>query len=166
MPFSTFLRLQGDRHCACAQKWCHFSFFSKSFLTKKIKALRRKMTKIASSGSCLNTLLTLEAVMCWRLQIESVSVGPKGKPWRAVDVFWLIKVSFRTSAFCLSSWTSTLVLLESGGMTLEAWPFSPHMLRTKFHHFEGGQVGFFFIFILLKSRLQSHFIMHTCRSLS
>ena len=34
-PFSTFLRLQGDHHCACAQKWCHFSFFSKSFQTKK-----------------------------------------------------------------------------------------------------------------------------------
>ena len=26
-PFSTFLCLQGDHHCACAQKWCHFSFF-------------------------------------------------------------------------------------------------------------------------------------------
>ena len=54
-PFSTFLRLQGDHHCACAQKWCHFSFFSKSFQTKKIKALRPKMTKIASRGwgSCL-----------------------------------------------------------------------------------------------------------------
>ena len=50
-PFSTFLRLQGDHHCACAQKWCHFSFFSKSFQTKKkIKALRPKMTKIASRG--------------------------------------------------------------------------------------------------------------------
>ena len=44
--FSTFFRLQGDHHCACAQKWCHFSFFSKSFQTKKrIKALRPKMTK-------------------------------------------------------------------------------------------------------------------------
>ena len=54
-PFSTFLRLQGDHHCACAQKWRHFSFFSKSFQTKKIKALRPKMTKIASrGGSCLN----------------------------------------------------------------------------------------------------------------
>ena len=51
-PFSTFLRLQGDHHCACAQKWRHFSFFSKSFQTKKIKALRPKMTKIyiASRG--------------------------------------------------------------------------------------------------------------------
>ena len=44
--FSTFLRLQGDHHCACAQKWCHSSFFY-------IKALRPKMTKIASRGSCL-----------------------------------------------------------------------------------------------------------------
>ena len=54
-PFSTFLRLQCDHHCACAQKWCHFSFvsffiFFKSFQTKKIKALRPKMTKIASRG--------------------------------------------------------------------------------------------------------------------
>ena len=23
-PFSTFLCLQGDHHCSCAQKWCHF----------------------------------------------------------------------------------------------------------------------------------------------
>ena len=50
-PFSTFLRLQGDHHCACAQKWCHFSFFSKSFQTKKkIKALRPKMTKNSLKG--------------------------------------------------------------------------------------------------------------------
>ena len=34
-PFSTFLCLQGDHYCACTQKWCHFSFFSKSFQTKK-----------------------------------------------------------------------------------------------------------------------------------
>ena len=34
-PFSTFLRLQGDHHCASAQKWCHFSYFSKSFQTIK-----------------------------------------------------------------------------------------------------------------------------------
>ena len=54
-PFSTFLRLQGDHHCACAQKWCHFSFFSRAFKQKKIKAPRPKMTKIASrgGGSCL-----------------------------------------------------------------------------------------------------------------
>ena len=25
------LRPQGDDHCACAQKWCHFSYFSESF---------------------------------------------------------------------------------------------------------------------------------------
>ena len=49
-PFSTFLRLQGDHHCACAQKWCHFSFFSRAFRPKEIKALRPKMTKIASRG--------------------------------------------------------------------------------------------------------------------
>ena len=39
-PFSTFLSLQGDHHCACAQKWFHFSFFSRAFKQKKIKALR------------------------------------------------------------------------------------------------------------------------------
>ena len=50
MPFFDILRLQGDPHCACAQKWYHFSYFSKSFQTKKFKALRPKMTKIASSG--------------------------------------------------------------------------------------------------------------------
>ena len=29
--FVTFLRLQGDHHCACAQKWCHFSYFPRIF---------------------------------------------------------------------------------------------------------------------------------------
>ena len=24
---STFLRFQGDHYCACAQKWCHFSYW-------------------------------------------------------------------------------------------------------------------------------------------
>ena len=57
-PFSTFLRLQGVHHCACAQKWCHFSLVSKSFQAKKIKALRPKMTKVASRGSCLKTFTT------------------------------------------------------------------------------------------------------------
>ena len=58
-PFSTFLRLQGDHNCACAQKWCHFSFFFQELSNKKkIKALRPKMTKIASrgGGSCLKDL--------------------------------------------------------------------------------------------------------------
>ena len=54
-PFSTFLRLQGDHYCAYAQKWCHFHIFPRAFkqTKKKIKALRPKMTKIASRGSCL-----------------------------------------------------------------------------------------------------------------
>ena len=34
VPFTIFLRLQGDHYCACTQKWCHFSYFSKSFHTK------------------------------------------------------------------------------------------------------------------------------------
>ena len=61
-PFSTFLRFQGDHYCACAQKWCHFSYFSKSFQTnkKKIKALRPKMTKIAPRGSCLKVGISTE----------------------------------------------------------------------------------------------------------
>ena len=50
-PFSTCLSLQGDHHCACAQNWFHFSFFPRSAVqTKKIKALRPKMAKIASRG--------------------------------------------------------------------------------------------------------------------
>ena len=51
--FLTLLHLQGDHHCACAQKWRHFSFFPRAFKQKKIKALWPKMTKIASRGSCL-----------------------------------------------------------------------------------------------------------------
>ena len=33
--FRRVLRLHGDNHCTCAQKWCHFSYFSKTFQTKK-----------------------------------------------------------------------------------------------------------------------------------
>ena len=47
-PFSTFLRLQVDHHCACAQEWCHF--FQELSNKQNIKALRPKMTKIASKG--------------------------------------------------------------------------------------------------------------------
>ena len=59
-PFLIFLRLQGDHHCACAQKWYHFSFFSRAFKQKKIKALRPKMTKIASRGGPALKLLEIE----------------------------------------------------------------------------------------------------------
>ena len=49
--FFNILRLQGDHYCACPQKRCHFSYFSKTFQTKKkIKKLWPKMTKIASGG--------------------------------------------------------------------------------------------------------------------
>ena len=37
-PFLTFLRLQGDHHCACAQKWCHFSFFPRAFNSPRFSA--------------------------------------------------------------------------------------------------------------------------------
>ena len=30
-----------DHHCACAQKWCHFSYFSKSFQKKKEKKKKK-----------------------------------------------------------------------------------------------------------------------------
>ena len=50
-------------------KWCHFSFFPRAFKQKKIKALRPKMTKIASRGSCLK-LFTKKcsftvSIWCW-----------------------------------------------------------------------------------------------------
>ena len=40
-------------------KRCRFSYFLRSFKQKKIKALRRKMTKIASGGSCLKSYYNL-----------------------------------------------------------------------------------------------------------
>ena len=45
---------QSDHHCTCAQKWCHFSHFSRA-IKQKNKALRPKMTKlkIASRGPAL-----------------------------------------------------------------------------------------------------------------
>ena len=86
MPFSTFLRLQGDHHCACARKWCHFSFFPRAFKQKKIKALRPKMTKIASRGSCLKFRGTLPNVFA-RLMLPVVVAQPYYSFTSAVNVF-------------------------------------------------------------------------------
>ena len=72
MPFIDILRLQGDRHCACAQKWCHFSYFPRAFKLKKIKALRPKMTKIASRvGSCLKEESNPLRSRCWISRLGS-----------------------------------------------------------------------------------------------
>ena len=49
-PFSTFLRLQGDPHCACAQKWCNFLCFSKSFQTKKLRLCDQRWLKLPQGG--------------------------------------------------------------------------------------------------------------------
>ena len=54
--FSTFLRLQGDHHCAYTKVVSFFIFFQELSNKKKTKALRPKMTKIASA---LNTTLPL-----------------------------------------------------------------------------------------------------------
>ena len=48
---STFFSLEGDHHCACAQKWCNFSFFQD--LSNKSSSVRPIMTKIASRGPSL-----------------------------------------------------------------------------------------------------------------
>ena len=72
-PFSTFLRLQGDHHCACAQKCVIFHFFQELSNKKKIKALRPKMTKIASRGSCLKCQKLMEIKekrLCFRFLEE------------------------------------------------------------------------------------------------
>ena len=45
--------LNSDHHCAFSQKWCQFSYFSKSFQTKKIKDQRQKMTKIDSNNKAI-----------------------------------------------------------------------------------------------------------------
>ena len=44
-PFSTFLRLQGDHHCACGQKWRHFSFFPRAFKQKKLRLYDQRWLK-------------------------------------------------------------------------------------------------------------------------
>ena len=108
-PFSTFLRLQGDHHCACAQKWCHFSFFSRAFKQKKIKAVRPKMTKIASrgGGSCLKTRL--------------LSTRTRKENWKWISFFtWVMRdslllVSTTTfaqflQAYALRAWSKSLAL--------------------------------------------------------
>ena len=52
-PFSTFCESPRWSPLRMRTKVMSFSYFSKSFQTKKIKALRPKMTKITSRGSCL-----------------------------------------------------------------------------------------------------------------
>ena len=52
-PFSTFLRLEGNHNCACAQKWCLFSYFSMSIQAKNKLALRPKDDPNSLKGSCL-----------------------------------------------------------------------------------------------------------------
>ena len=47
--FRHFCVSKDDHRCACAQKWCHISFFPRDS-NKKIKGLRPKITKIDSSG--------------------------------------------------------------------------------------------------------------------
>ena len=60
--FLTFSRRQGDHYCTCAEKWCHLSYFSKTFQKIKIKKLRPKITKIASRGSCLKTSIIISKI--------------------------------------------------------------------------------------------------------
>ena len=53
-----------------------FLFFSKSFQTKKIKALRPKMTKIASGGSALiNKILYRKLVLVFGTVILEIFVS-------------------------------------------------------------------------------------------
>ena len=87
-PFSTFLSLQGDHHCACAQKWCHFWFFFKSFQTKKFKAPRPKMTKIASRGFQLSKMFSF---------FSKLSPASWISPWQS---FVLMSVDFLHTAMC------------------------------------------------------------------
>ena len=72
-PFSTFLRLQGDHHCACAQSGIVFHCFSRAFKQKIFKALRPKMTKIAPRGSCMKTSFRFEALkLQWHFVFEAL----------------------------------------------------------------------------------------------
>ena len=74
-PFSTFLSPQGDRHCACAKKWCHFhsSFFTSFWTKKNFKELRPKIAKIASRVDiALKQLVNEECKFRWRTLIKDL----------------------------------------------------------------------------------------------
>ena len=43
--FGHFLRFQDDHHCACAQKWCHFSFFQELSNKKKLRLYGQRWIK-------------------------------------------------------------------------------------------------------------------------
>ena len=53
MPFFDIFASPGWSPLRMRTKWCQFSFFPRAFNQRKIKALRPKITKIASRGSCL-----------------------------------------------------------------------------------------------------------------
>ena len=82
--FSTFLCLQGDHHCACAQKWCHFSFFQRAF-KQKIKAPPPNITKIASKGPALKCTRLDEKCTTWALLGKLLSLAEKRRMSTAED---------------------------------------------------------------------------------
>ena len=89
--------LQGDHHWswACAQKWCQFSFFPRAFKQNKtIKALRPKMTKIASRAPALE-----ESISTKLLEIEEefrrkIVQDEKHYPGNSVDTRLICTLRF------------------------------------------------------------------------
>ena len=59
VPFSTFLCLQGDHRCSCAQHWCFFFILSQELSSEKKNywELRQKMSNIGPRGSCFKDRL-------------------------------------------------------------------------------------------------------------
>ena len=95
MPFfDNFASRRWSPLCMHTQKWCHFAFVFKSFQTKKIKALRPKMTKIASRGSCLKKKTREKKANSWKpgKPKERVDFLP-GKRWVYLFV-WLVSCLF------------------------------------------------------------------------
>ena len=159
--FSTCLSLQGDHHCTCAQKWCHFSCFPKSFQTNNNNnnELWPKMTKIASRGSCLQISLPRELarssaiLACWSAPGAcltgttssfdmSIKPSDSGIDWSSLPSATKLKVGERTrwknqhkTLQCQSLSESQPGTFASSAITLrhymQAWIFLDHLEKSK-----------------------------------
>ena len=138
MQFWTFLRLQLRWWLLCiCKKWCHFSYFSKTFQTKKeFKELRLKMTKIASKGSCFNFgAKNKKKSLLYRSVSAAANVNKCGK------FGWDILMSYRPNfggrrclfrLFCVSKVITTAHVLE-GGVIFYHFTSYYHFIHLKGH---------------------------------
>ena len=92
--FSTFLSLQGDQHCSCAQTWCHFVYCKSRILRMHVifvyfvrDGLRTKIVcirKVQSKSENPHRSVTLRN---FHACVRSESLGIR--KFSAYEIFWI-----------------------------------------------------------------------------